>query len=496
MREVKGLGFWTRLFGAEVRSAEAPEMDPLLTALLRQDPITRADAMSVPAFAGCVKYISESVAQLPVKLYQRTEDGVEELRGDPRVALLNGDTGDTLSGYQLKQALAEDVVVEGGGYAYIRKERNEWLGLHYVELPAISFLPGHDPIFKRCDILVNGRTYRDFEFIKVTRATKDGVRGVGVLGQSQLPLAVSYNTLRYENTMVKTGGNKRGFLKAATKLTEEAMVALREAWRKLYGNSDESVVILNDKMDFKEASSTSVELQMNENKKTNAVEVCKLFTVPPSILDGSATDEEREGAFEVAVCPVLAAIAAALNRDFLLEVEKESLYWAFDTKQATMSGMGKRFAAYAEGIQSNVLQPDEARRMENLPPLGLSFIKLGLQDVLYDPEKETIFVPNTGVISPVGTRGQEQVGPEAAAPQRNDEAAGNAPVEEIAKVSLNGAQISGILQISQAVATGAMERGSALTLLTEAFPFDQGAAERILGNPKPMKREGGEEVES
>ena len=395
------MGFWARLFGAEARSAELPEADPLLTALLRQDPVTRAEAMSIPAFAGCVKYISESVARLPIKLYRRTEDGVEEAVGDPRVALLNGDTGDTLSGYQLKQALAEDLVVEGSAYAYLRKERNRWLGIHYVERAAVSFLPGHDPIWKRCDLVVGGKLYRDFDFIKVTRSTKDGVRGVGVLGQSQLPLAVSYNTLRYENTMVKTGGNKRGFLKAATKLTEDAMNALREAWRKLYGNSDESVVILNDKMDFKEASSTSVELQMNENKRTNAVELCKLFTVPPSILDGSASDEEREGAFEVAVCPVLDAIASALNRDFLLEKEKASFYWAFDTKQATMSGMGKRFTAYAEGIKSNVLQPDEARRMENLPPLGLSFIKLGLQDVLYDPEKRTIFVPNTGQISEI-----------------------------------------------------------------------------------------------
>ena len=34
--------------------------------------------------------------------------------------------------------------------------------------------------------------------------------------------------------------------------------------------------------------------------------------------------------------------------------------------------------------------------MENKPPLGLKYIKLGLQDVLYDPEKELIYVPNMG----------------------------------------------------------------------------------------------------
>ena len=284
---------------------------------------------------------------------------------------------------------------------------------NYVERSAISFLPGHDPIFKRCDILVGGQTYRDFDFIKATRTTRDGVRGIGILSQSQLPLAVSYNTLRYENAMVKTGGNKRGFLKAAKKLSDDSIAALKEAWRRLYGGSDESVVVLNEGMDFKEASSTSVELQMNENKRTNTVDICKLFTVPPSILDGTADDEAREGAFEVAVRPVLNAITAALNRDYLLESEKGSLFWAFDTKQATMSGMAKRFSAYAEGIQSNVLQPDEARQFENLPPLGLKFIKLGLQDVLYDPEKQTIFVPNTGQVGKIEPKELEREGGDA-----------------------------------------------------------------------------------
>ena len=191
------MGFMNWLLGREER--EMGTVDPLLTAILKQDTITRAEAMNIPAFAGCVKYISETVAALPVKLYRETDGRVEEVRDDPRAGLLNEDTGDTLTGFQFKQALAEDIVVEGGGYAYIRRERNEIVGIHYVERPYISFLPGTDPIYKRCDIVVNGRTYRDFDFLRATRKTRDGVRGIGVLAESQLALAVPYNTLKYES---------------------------------------------------------------------------------------------------------------------------------------------------------------------------------------------------------------------------------------------------------------------------------------------------------
>nr|DAR61266.1 MAG TPA: portal protein [Caudoviricetes sp.] len=354
--------------------------------------------MTIPAFAGCVKYISETAASLPVKLYRRAGPGVEEVKNDPRLSLLNEDTGDIMTGYQFKQALVEDTIVEGGGYAYIRRVRNQWKSLHYISRKDLSFLPGADPINKRCQIMVNGKVYREMDFIKVTRKSKDGVQGVGVLQESPLALAVPYNALRYENVLVKTGGNKKGFLKSEKPLTQEAMDNLKKQWRDLYANNTENVVVLNNNMDFKEASSTSVEMQMNENKQTNAVSICNLFTVPPSVLSGTATDDEKDNAFTMAVLPVLSSMEAALNRDFLLESEKETLFWAFDTKELLKGAIDKRFAAYKAGIESNVLQIDEARRMENLPALGLSFVKLGLQDVLYDPESKTFYAPNTNQV--------------------------------------------------------------------------------------------------
>ena len=34
-----------------------------------------------------------------------------------------------------------------------------------------------------------------------------------------------------------------------------------------------------------------------------------------------------------------------------------------------------------------------------MPPIGMNLIKLGLQDVLYDPVAKTIYTPNTGKVT-------------------------------------------------------------------------------------------------
>ncbi len=46
-------------------------------------------------------------------------------------------------------------------------------------------------------------------------------------------------------------------------------------------------------------------------------------------------------------------------------------------------------------LDANFMQIDEVRYAEDLEPLGLDWIKLGLNDVLYDPKTKTIYTPNT-----------------------------------------------------------------------------------------------------
>lgn len=58
-----------------------------------------------------------------------------------------------------------------------------------------------------------------------------------------------------------------------------------------------------------------------------------------------------------------------------------------------------RFEAYKTALESNLMQIDEVRYLENLEPLGLNFIKLGLQDVLFNPVTKEVYTPNTNQIT-------------------------------------------------------------------------------------------------
>ena len=367
----------------------------LLSALIGQASATKYAALNIPSLNGCLEYIGNAVSMLPIKLYKETDGVVEEIKEDKRVKLLNADTGDTLDAAQFWKALIRDYFLGKGGYAYINKQRNQIISIHYVREEEISVLKNTDPIFKDYDILVNGKSYKPFDFLKILRNTDDGCQGKSILSEAPLIVSVGYNTLKFEDNLVAKGGNKKGFLKATKGLAKEAFDALKEAWKSLYSNNEENVVILNNGMEFQEASNTSVEMQLNENKETNANEFCKILSVPGNIIKGTATKEEYANGFKTAVMPLLRIIESALNRDFLLEKEKGSFYWAFDTKEMLKGDMKARYEAYKIALEANFLQIDEVRYMEDKPALGLNWIKLGLDTVLYNPETKEVYTPNT-----------------------------------------------------------------------------------------------------
>ena len=393
------MGLFDRFIKREEPTPEVtpPVDDVLLKALLEGETITREKAMTLPAVSGAVDMISSSIASMPVKLYKVKQGKVEEVDGDPRVRLLNGDTGDTLDAFQMKKAMVEDYLMGKGGYCYIQKQRNEVTGLYYVEDRYITIWKTYSPIHKQYQIFVNGfdeagreknaGKFKPYDFIKLLRNTKDGASGVGLTVEISKELETAYQTLIYQLGMVKAGGNKRGFLKANRKLGQEEINALKTAWRNLYGNNTENVVVLNNGLEFQEASNSSVEMQLNESKRTLQEEINNLFHI----------SNDFDMTFKLAIYPIVKAFETALNRDLLLEKEKKNYFFEFDVKEIIRANIRERYESYKLAKETGFMTINEIRRAENLNWIdGMDVVNVGLGAVLYDTNIGKYFTPNTG----------------------------------------------------------------------------------------------------
>lgn len=386
---------------------EAGELTPddvLLAALLNNETIDRDKAMMLPAVSAAVDLISSSVAAMPVRLYWRKDSGIEEIPDDQRVRLLNGDTGDTLNAYQMKKAMVADMLMgkKGGGYAYIRRQKNAVVSLHYVQEEKLTIYKNNDQLARDYYIKVEDHEekYRPYDFIKVLRNTRNGWDGKPVTEEVTKALQTAYRTLLYQLNLVETGGNKKGFLKSKSKLGQPEINALRAAWRNMYTSNEENVVVLNNGLEFQESSNTSVEMQLNESKRTLNDEINNVF----HIYDDFART------FKEGIYPIVKAFEAALNQDLLLEKEKRNRYFELDIRETVRASIKERYEAYKLAKECGLMTINELRRMENLEDIpGMDVIALSLGSVLYNTETGTYYTPNTDTTA--GSSG-ENVTPE------------------------------------------------------------------------------------
>ena len=364
--------------------------------------------MMIPAVSSTVSFLSGAVATLPIRLFHKNADGVEEITDDYRLSLLNRETRDLLDAFQWKESLIRDFLIDGNGYSYIEWDANRISAIYYVNPSDVSVTVGTDPIYKNAQFLIGGVAYPQWKIMRILRNTQDGVTGDGLTQEVRLQMETMLNSLQYENHMVRSG-SKKGFLKAKNRLTQDVIHQLKEGWRRLYGNdSEENVVVLNDGIEFQDAGQTAVETQLNENKKTNDHEVYKLSAIVPTLLEGGATKEDRKNTVRFGIAPIAKALETAINRFCLLENEKDSYFFEVDLDALDGTDLLDRYQAYETALRAGWVQGDEIRTSEGLNPLGLNFIPLGLDRVFYNPKTRMIYTPNTKEWTEIGKKGEQE----------------------------------------------------------------------------------------
>lgn len=409
---------WVKsLFGYEVREEQvlnensyidtADDIDLNLPSYDATTRVTRQQALSVPAVASALFLISGIIAGIPVRMYKREGNTIAEILDDERIKLLNIETNSILGAYETKQAMINDLIMEGACYCYIGKNGNSAESLQYLPKHRVSLLDNGKLIDRQIYYLVDGNFYDNFNIMSAVRNCSDGVHGRGLLDDNAMHISSMYNALVYENGVISKGVRK-GFLKSEGRLTVKALESLKKAWRYMtskLGTSD--AIVLNKGITFESADSTAVENQLNESKQTNADLIYKIF----GFTDKTFIDEKAFNIFvKTTIMPIVNCFIEAINRSLLLETEKGSYYFSLDMNDLLKADMLTRFNAYKTALESNWINVDEIRKREDLSPMGIDFVSMNLANVFYYPKTKKVYTPNTGAFGDLTTLKAEKGG--------------------------------------------------------------------------------------
>lgn len=369
-----------RIFGrAEERTRTSPDMPTLLSGLAPGGPVTPHNALAIADVFGCVRVLADAAASVPLIAYRRTSGGRERVEGGRAVELLERPGPGTVQANLLGTVMAH---LQLWGNAYIGKVRQGGEIRQLIALEPDRVVPEvKDGRLRFNYTAPAGRrqvlTERDV--IHVKAVSVDGLVGLSPVKQARRALALSDQLTRHGLQFFTNDARPTGVLKLQKFAAEGSEIdELREAWNTQHAGTENAhrIAVLAGEVDFTPISMPLDDAQFIEQRKLSAVEVARIFRVPPWMIGadsgGSMTYSNVESqalAFVTySLRPWLVAIEQAISNDGDLFTSRQYVEFLIDSLLRADSKTRAEVYRMALDPERGWMTRAEVRQRENLEP--------------------------------------------------------------------------------------------------------------------------------
>lgn len=341
--------------------------------------VTPATAQGVSAVYACVQAIAETTASLPLILFKRNGDDRERASDHPLYRVLHDMANPEHTALEFREYLMACVLLRGNAFARIVRGYDGQVR----ELWPLN--PDNVTVQRTANGLVYDHS-KDGVLTRLLahevlhlrhRLGDDGVMGVSPIAAARgvVELAIAEND-HGRNTFTN-GAKLLGVLKFPGKLKPEQRQAIATSWASQHSGGANSgrTAILEEGVTFDAVSMTLEDAEWIEARKFSVVEVCRLFRVPPVIVQAmesanySNSVELSRQFVTLSLRRHLVAWEQAIAKQLLTEAGRR-VYFAEHQVEGLLRGdSANRAAFYSSGIASGWMLKSEARKLENLPAI-------------------------------------------------------------------------------------------------------------------------------
>ncbi len=354
-----------------------------LMELLAARPITQAGvsvsaevALRVPAVKCAVQTIAEAVAQLPLHVYKRGANGARERDSShPAYALLHDAPNSWTSAYLLKLQIQVDALVRGNGFGFVNRVGGKAREILRLDPTAVTVETQAG--MPRYFVQEPGgrRELRHEDVIHIRALSLDGLVGKSPVALAAEAIGIAIAQEGHAGRLFGSGGRPSGLLKFPGKLSKQVAERIGAAWQAFHGGeSSGRTAVLEEGGDFVPLTFSSVDLQFQELRTFQVLEIARAFKIPPHLIFelGRATwsNSEEMGRVFLQYCllPWLKQWQGELQRTVFSADERQTWFAEFLVDDFALADLGSRATAYSQLIAARVLNPNEVRAAENRAP--------------------------------------------------------------------------------------------------------------------------------
>lgn len=335
--------------------------------------VTIDRAMEVPAVFAAVNFLSRTLAALPLHPYRKTKDGVERVTGSLAAVVHDAPNPDQDS-YKFRQWFWSQVFTGGRGLAWIERTPQGVEAIWPLDPTKTTISRRGGRVFYKFD----GREYPASDVIDVPFMLKaDGLKHYGPIAQASKAIQLALAMNEYGSNFFAGGGVPPLALEGPLPANGDAMKRAQADIKRSVDaakNANEPVFPIPAGYKLAPVGLDPAKGQMVEARRFQVEEIARAFQLPPVFLQdlSRATFSNAEQQDLHLVKHLIGQWAKALEGELNLKVfgrERRSRFIEHNLDGLLRGDYRTRMEGNARAIMTGQLTPNEARALDNRPPM-------------------------------------------------------------------------------------------------------------------------------
>jgi HK97 family phage portal protein len=376
---------WVRSFTLRDKELYAGPMDNDAGAS-----VTAKSVMQLDAAWSCVRLISETIATLPLSMFERTSGGK---RIAPQHALhfvIHDQPNVDSTASVFWEAMVASMLLRGAGRAEKLYAGPRLVGLSFLDPDKLVITRDADGRRIYLYPRPNG-TMREIAADRIWTIpgfTLDGVNGVSVIAYGAKVFGAAIAAEKAAAQTFRNGLLQTIYYKIATFLKP----GQRDEFKKNLAGAIErgEAPLLEGGTEAGTLGINPADAQLLESRAFSVESICRWFRVPPWMVGhtekstswGTGIEQQMIGFLTFTLGPWLRRIEQAISKDLLTPAERLRYYPKFAVEGLLRADSAARAAFYAAMVNNGILTRDEVRELEDREPMGGNAAVLTVQSAM------------------------------------------------------------------------------------------------------------------
>lgn len=342
--------------------------------------VSPSTAMRCAAVFACVGVLSESVAQLPIKVFREVDGGKEVAKDHPLYTLLHARPNAWMDSFEYRELAMTHLALRGNHYAFKVAVDGGRTVKELLPIPPECVTVKQEDDYS-ITYRVNFGSNRGTEIVTPDRMfhvrfrSLDGIAGISPIGYARESIGLAIATEKHGARLFKNGARPGGLLKHPRTMSEDAAKRFMKSWHEAFsGASLHKTALLEEGMEFQTLSMTSEDAQFLETRRFQTEDIARIYRVPLHMIQettkttswGSGLEEMTLGFLKFTLLPWLRRWESAIQRQLVAPQDQGEYFAEFVVDGMERGDIKSRYEAYQLAITNGIMSPNEIRARENL----------------------------------------------------------------------------------------------------------------------------------